>query len=148
MTSAIAHSFAPFSAPQSLALSRSNPDLYVGSRMFRPQLQQLLASRPNISPSQTERFLLEAELMFHSFPEPVRRAVLELKNGLSRFPFKVFPLMPTDPELPPTPLDSRRPRVEGAMMGEWLAAAFTRGLGEPYGYIQQNEGRSSSTTPR
>ena len=140
MTSAIAHSFAPFSAPHSLSPARNNPDLYVDTRMFRPQLQQLLASRPNISPSQTERFLLEAELMFHAFPEPIRRAVLELKNGLSRFPFKVFPLMPTDPDLPPTPLDSRRPRVEGAMMGEWLAAAFTRGLGEPYGYIQQNEG--------
>jgi hypothetical protein len=141
MTTAIAHSLSPLiSAPQTFTTARNNPDVYVDTRMFRAQLQQLLSSRPAISPSQTERFLLESELLFQSFPEPVRRAVLELKNGLSRFPFKVFPGMPTDPQLPPTPLDSRRPRVEGAMMGEWLSGAFTRGLGEPFGYIQQNEG--------
>jgi L-asparagine oxygenase len=141
MTTAIAYSFVQLvSAPQHAAAARAHPDLYVDTRPFRAQLQQLLSTRPALSPSHTERFLLEAELLFQSFPEPIRRAVLELKNGLSRYPFKVFPTMPTDPDLPPTPMDSRRPRVEGVMMGEWLSAAFTRGLGEPYGYIQQNEG--------
>jgi len=141
MTTAIAHSFAQLvSAPQLVSPARGNPDLYLDCKPFRAQLQQLITTRPSVSPSNSERFLLEAELLFQSFPEAIRRAVLELKNGLSRYPFKVFPGMPTDPGLPPTPLDSRRPRLEGAMMGEWLSAAFTRGLGEPYGYVQQNEG--------
>jgi L-asparagine oxygenase len=141
MTTAVAYHFPELLPSSQLVTStRSNTDLYVDSKPYRAQLQQLLASRPALSPANTEQFLLEAELLFQSFPEPIRRAVMELKNGLARFPFKVFPGMPTDPKLPPTPLDSRRPRVENAMMGEWLSGAFTRALGEPFGYAQQNEG--------
>ncbi len=141
MTTAVARKIAQ-RVPVAQRVSKSAPvsELLVDCRPYRAQLQQLLASRPALSPSHLERFLLEAELMFQSFPEPLRRAVLELKNGLRRFPFTVFRGLPTDPKLPPTPLDSRRPRVEGALLGEWLAGAFSRAIGEPFGYLQQNEG--------
>ncbi|EPX56814.1 clavaminate synthase [Cystobacter fuscus DSM 2262] len=115
--------------------------LVLDCRPFRAQLQKLLAERrmPSLI-TETERFLFEAELLFHSFPEPLRRAVCEFKSGLSRYPFIVLSGLPTDPALPPTPLNSRRPSMEGNLLGEVISAAFTRALGEPFGYLQQNEG--------
>ena len=115
--------------------------LVLNCRPYRAQIQQLLAERrmPSLL-TDTERFLLEAELLFQAMPEPIRRAVCEFKSGLSRYPFLVLSGLPTDPHLPPTPLDSRRPRLEGNLVGEVLSAAFTRALGQPYGYLQQNEG--------
>jgi L-asparagine oxygenase len=141
MTTAIAHHLSQVvPATQLVSVPAGDPNLVVDCKPYRAQLQQLLATRPQLSLSNPEGFLLEAELLFQSFPEPIRRAVLELKNGMRRYPFALFSGMPTDPKLPPTPLDSRRPRLESPMLGEWLTGAFTRALGEPYGYVQQNEG--------
>lgn len=127
--------------PQSTHSPGRETGLVVDCRPYRAQVQQLLSERrlPSFL-AETERFLLETELLFHAMPEPIRRAVCEFKNGLSRFPFLVLSGLPTDPHLPPTPLDSRRPRLEGNLMGEVLTGAFARALGQPFGYLQQNEG--------
>ncbi|HEX8697358.1 MAG TPA: TauD/TfdA family dioxygenase [Myxococcaceae bacterium] len=107
---------------------------------YRAQIQHALDARPHVSINDPERFLVEAELFFHSLPAPLRRAVLELKNRLSRYPFLVLRGLPQDQNLPPTPLDSRRPRVDYFLIGEWFSAAISKALGEPFGMLQQNEG--------
>jgi L-asparagine oxygenase len=109
-------------------------------RPYRAQIQAALDARPHVPLHDTERFLAEAELFFHSLPVALRRAVLELKNRLSRYPFLVLRGLPTDPNLPATPLDSRRPRVDSFLIGEWFSAAISKALGEPFGMMQQNEG--------
>jgi alpha-ketoglutarate-dependent taurine dioxygenase len=109
-------------------------------RPYRAQIQHALEARPHVPLNEPERFLVEAELFFHSLPAPLRRAVLELKNRMSRYPFLVLRGLPTDANLPPTPLDSRRPRVDYFLIGEWFSAAIAKALGEPFGMLQQNEG--------
>jgi len=109
-------------------------------RPYRTQIQHALDARPHVPITDTERFLVEAEMFFHSLPAPLRRSVLELKNRLSRYPFLVLRGLPTDENLPPTPLDSRRPRVDYFLIGEWFSAAISKALGEPFGMLQQNEG--------
>lgn len=117
-----------------------DPDVLLNCRPHAGRLQRLLAEHEPAPLVELERFLLEAELLFHSFPEPIRRAVCELKSGLRRYPFLLLSGLPRDSQLPPTPLDSRRPRTASTLRGEQLSAAFARALGEPFGYLQQNEG--------
>lgn len=127
------------------SLSPANNGLVLDCRPYRAQLQQLLAEHRMPAITETERFLLESELLFQSMPVAIRRAVLELRSGLGPNPFLVLSGLPTEAVLPPTPLDSRRPRLEGTLVGEKLAGAFTRALGEPFGYLQQNEGELFQT---
>jgi L-asparagine oxygenase len=107
---------------------------------YRTQIQHALDARPRVPITDHERFLMEAEMFFHSLPAPLRRAVLELKNRMSRYPYLVLRGLPADQNLPPTPLDSRRPRVDYFLIGEWFSAAISKALGEPFGMMQQNEG--------
>ncbi len=107
---------------------------------YRTQIQHALDARPHVPLTEPERFLVEAEMFFHSLPAPLRRSVLELKNRMSRYPYLVLRGLPTDENLPPTPLDSRRPRVDFFLIGEWFSAAISKALGEPFGMLQQNEG--------
>jgi hypothetical protein len=127
--------------PQPAPSPARETGLVLDCRPYQAQVQKLLSERqlPSFL-AETERFLLEAELLFHAMPEPIRRAVCEFKSGLSRFPFLILTGLPTDPHLPPTPLDSRRPRIAGNLLGEVLTGAFSRALGQPFGYLQQNEG--------
>jgi L-asparagine oxygenase len=107
---------------------------------YRTQIQHALDARPRVPLTEPERFLMEAEMFFHSLPAPLRRAVLELKNRMGRYPYLVLRGLPADTSLPPTPLDSRRPRVDYFLIGEWFSAAISKALGEPFGMMQQNEG--------
>lgn len=110
---------------------------------FQAHIRRLMAAHQAPSPLSSveqERFLLEAELFFQALPEPIRRGVCELKSGLRRLPFLVFSGLPVEADLPPTPVNSRRPPRERALLGEWMSAAFARALGEPFGYLQENEG--------
>lgn len=142
MKTSSAHRIHPsVSAPQATPAHPPEDGLVLDCRPYRTTLQQLMLERRMPSYlSDQERFLLEAELLFQSMPERIRRTVLELKSGLSRFPFIVLSGLPTEAVLPPTPLNSRRPRLDGSLVGEVLTGAFTRALGEPFGYLQQNEG--------
>ncbi|HEX8703369.1 MAG TPA: hypothetical protein VF815_31320, partial [Myxococcaceae bacterium] len=125
---------------QQIEKPRSAVPFILDCTPYRAQIQHALDARPHVSINDPERFLVEAELFFHSLPAPLRRAVLELKNRLSRYPFLVLRGLPQDQNLPPTPLDSRRPRVDYFLIGEWFSAAISKSLGEPFGMLQQNEG--------
>ncbi|MDY7225471.1 TauD/TfdA family dioxygenase [Hyalangium rubrum] len=127
-------------SPQMVPTPEGASGVTLDCRPYAAQIQQAIASRRPVSLADTERFLVEAEMLFHALPEPLRRAVIELKSGLSRYPFLILKGLPTEQSLPPTPLDSRRPRMERFMVGEWLSAAIAKALGEPFGLVQQNEG--------
>ena len=137
----------PFHSPltvvprqQKLEKSKRTVPFILDCTPYRAQIQHALDARPHVSINDPERFLVEAELFFHSLPAPLRRAVLELKNRMSRYPFLILRGLPADTDLPPTPLDSRRPRVDYFLIGEWFSAAISKALGEPFGMMQQNEG--------
>ncbi|HLL03872.1 MAG TPA: hypothetical protein VK539_25025, partial [Myxococcaceae bacterium] len=141
MTTEFPRSFSLAVPPRQLVEQpRSTVPFILDCTPYRTQIQHALDARPHVPITDTERFLVEAELFFHSLPAPLRRSVLELKNRLSRYPFLVLRGLPTDTNLPPTPLDSRRPRVDCFLIGEWFSAAISKALGEPFGMLQQNEG--------
>ena len=141
MTTAAPRSFSP-AVPVSALVEqpRNSTPFILDCTPYRAQIQHALDARPHVAITDTERFLVEAELFFHSLPAPLRRAVLELKNRLSRYPFLILRGLPSDENLPPTPMDSRRPRVDHFLIGEWFSAAISKALGEPFGMLQQNEG--------
>ena len=141
MTTEFPRSFSLAVPPRQLVEQpRSTVPFILDCTPYRTQIQHALDARPHVPITDTERFLVEAELFFHSLPAPLRRSVLELKNRLSRYPFLILRGLPTDTNLPPTPLDSRRPRVDYFLIGEWFSAAISKALGEPFGMLQQNEG--------
>lgn len=141
MTTSVAYR-SPLAVPSHQQLETSAPTapFILDCRPYRTQIQHALDARPHVPLTEPERFLVEAEMFFQSLPAPLRRAVLELKNRMSRYPFLILRGLPTDPVLPPTPLDSRRPRVDHFLIGEWFSAAIAKALGEPFGLMQQNEG--------
>src|SRR5947207_1228366 len=98
MTASSARVLSPVAPTHSLTLaSRAEPNLVMNCRPYQSQVQQLLTERESPPITDHERFLVEAELLFHGLPEPIRRAVLELKSGLGPLPFLVLSGLAQEP---------------------------------------------------
>ncbi len=89
--------------PQQVAKSKPAAPFILDCTPYRTQIEHALDARPHVPLTDPERFLVEAEMFFHSLPAPLRRSVLELKNRMSRYPYLVLRGLPTDPEPAPHP---------------------------------------------
>ncbi len=87
-----------------------------------------------------ERFLVQAGLAFHGLPEPVRRAVLDFRDGANEHGALLVQGLPSDRLLPPTPTEPAARPVRGTYLSEFWLAVFSRGLGDQVGYAQEGGG--------
>lgn len=114
------------------------PVIHADSTMFDlARLQILESASPYLD---TENFLNDAELMFHELPREVRSAILNFKRRGNEFGGMLIRGLPTDASLPHTPRDARRSTEKKTYMSEAMLAIFSRGLGDPFAYIQEKDG--------
>ncbi|MBX9801655.1 MAG: TauD/TfdA family dioxygenase [Caulobacteraceae bacterium] len=121
-----------------LACVADAPVLQCQPDMFEPsRLAELASTSPY---TQTEAFLNDAELLFHETPREIRSAILNFKRHGNEFGGLLVRGLPVDERLPDTPRDARRAKNKEAFVSEAMLALFSRGLGDPFAYLQEKDG--------
>jgi hypothetical protein len=87
-----------------------------------------------------EEFQLQAALASQELPKSIRRRLLTFRRAGNREGALLIRGLPVDPELPATPLDSRRSADKTTYVSETWLSVFASALGEPVGYLQEKEG--------
>lgn len=122
-----------------------------------------LADAPLPDPyRELETFIEVAERTFDRLPRPLREAVLRFRRDGNDYGALVLRGLPSDPKLPPTPLDAGRVDDKPTYLSELWTAAFGTALGDPVSFAplkageifmnicptRRNEGELSSESSR
>lgn len=104
------------------------------------QLAELLR-RATLSPDDDfETFFEEARLLFHEMPRRIRQALIGFAKRGNADGALLLRNLPTDPEVPPTPVRSgERPRKATWASELWICCVASA-LGEPVAYLQEKQG--------
>jgi TfdA family taurine catabolism dioxygenase TauD len=87
-----------------------------------------------------EEFAFEAKLIFHQFPERLRRALVEFGRKGNLDGALLLRGLAQDPQLPPTPTRPGEGVRKATFASELWLCAVAAAFGEPVGYLQERQG--------